>query len=297
MDGRLIATSILTALLLLCGGRDARAQASAGPEFEAASLKPSAPTDGRAYTVGCSGGPGTKDPALYRCENISIANWVMTAYKINYFQFSGPDWMQNTRFDLQAKLPEGATKDQLSLMVQSLLADRFKLVVHHESREVTRYELVVAKNGPKFKEAAPKEEASSDAQRPGAFVPPALGKDGYPEFRPGRPGMAIYKGGKARMYEPEATMERLAGLLAGQLAKPVADLTGLKGKYDISLYWNSDTTFRLAAPGATASTTEIDSGPTLMQALQDQLGLRLESKKGPVDFVVVDHAEKVPSEN
>ena len=293
MDTRVITRSILPTLMMFCGWRDARAQASSGPEFEVVSVKSSATGDVRLMTMGCSGGPGTKDPALYRCQNLTLANLVMGAYKINYFQFSGPDWMQNARFDLQAKLPEGTTKDQLSLMVQSLLADRFKLVVHHESREMTRYELMVAKNGPKFKEAAPR-ELSSDAQR--LPRPLVLGKDGYPELPPHRSTMAIMNG-KARMNEPEATMERLADLLSGQLAKPVADLTGLKGKYDISLYWNADTTFRLAAPGAAVNTPEADSGPTLMQALQDQLGLRLESKKGPVDFIVVDHAEKVPSEN
>jgi uncharacterized protein (TIGR03435 family) len=108
--------------------------------------------------------------------------------------------------------------------------------------------------------------------------------------------MAIMNG-RASMNEPQATMERLAGLLSGQVATPVTDATGLKGRYDISLFWNAESTYRLNAPATSPSAAESDSGPTLMQALQDQLGLRLELKKGAVDFVVVDHAEKVPSEN
>jgi uncharacterized protein (TIGR03435 family) len=96
------------------------------------------------------------------------------------------------------------------------------------------------------------------------------------------------------------TMEKLTGELSGQLRGPVTDLTGLPGKYDIDLCWSTDDGPRVVAPipgGEPAPTDSAPSGPTLMQALQDQLGLRLESKKGPVDFLVVDHAEKLPTEN
>jgi uncharacterized protein (TIGR03435 family) len=94
------------------------------------------------------------------------------------------------------------------------------------------------------------------------------------------------------------TMERLAGLLSGQIGGPVADMTGLAGKYDIDLYWNATNSLRASAPGADPGALPSDpGGPTLQQALQDQLGLRLESKKGPVDFLVVDHMEEVPNAN
>jgi uncharacterized protein (TIGR03435 family) len=93
--------------------------------------------------------------------------------------------------------------------------------------------------------------------------------------------------GRGRMYQPALTMEEFAEFLTGQMASPVTDATGLKGKYEISLYWTTEPL--KAADG--------DAGPTLMRALQEQLGLRLEAKKGPVDFLVVDHIEKLPTDN
>lgn len=178
-------------------------------------------------------------------------------------------------------------------MLQNLLADRFKVVVHHESREIQKYELVIAKNGPKFRAAAPAApNGQGDASPP---APPTRDKDGYPLIGP-KGGMAIMYD-KARGYWPGITMEMLAGQLSGQLRGPVMDATGLTGKYDIGLYWSADNGIRASAPGAEPTALASDPGPTLAQALQDQLGLRLESKKGAVDFLVVDHAEKVPTEN
>ncbi len=246
--------------------------------------------------VGCRGGPGTNDPALYTCQNISFSNLVTMAYRVAYYQLSAPDWATMARFDLRAKLPEGATKEQLALMMQSLLADRFKLAVHRESREIQRYELTVAKNGPKFKEAAPPPADSRDAAlTPG---PLKIDREGYPLIGP-RGGMAIMYD-KARLYQPEMTMTMLASQLSAQLRGPVVDATGLTGKYEISLYWNAGDSLRTAAPTPGGGPTPVDpvsTGPDLKQALQEQLGLRVESKKGPVEFVIVDHAEKTPSEN
>jgi uncharacterized protein (TIGR03435 family) len=121
-------------------------------EFEVASIKPSPPPDGGARSMGCIGGPGNGDPGLLTCRNMNLANLVSTAYKLSYYQLSAPDWMKDpfAAFDLNARVPEGATKDQLDAMMQNLLADRFKMVVHRESREIQQYDLVVAKNGPKF---------------------------------------------------------------------------------------------------------------------------------------------------
>jgi uncharacterized protein (TIGR03435 family) len=178
-------------------------------------------------------------------------------------------------------------------MLQNLLVDRFKVIVHRESREIQRYELVVAKNAPKFKEASPR--APNDERTVSPPGLPIRDRDGYPVIGP-RGGMAIAYN-KARAYWPGITMEMLAGQLSGQLRGPVTDATGLTGKYDISLYWNADDNLHANAPGADAAALPGDSGPTLRQALQDQLGLRVESRKGPVEFVVVDHAESVPIEN
>jgi uncharacterized protein (TIGR03435 family) len=224
---------------------------------------------------------------MYTCGNLSFANLVTLAYNVAYFQISAPDWANATRFDLRASVPPGTAKEQMPMMMQSLLADRFKLAVHRESREMQRYELAVAKNGPKFKESAPPlpPNPNDSLPAPGA---PKRDKDGYPVIGP-RGGMAIMND-KARIYYPEMTMAMLASQLSGQFGAPVADVTGLIGKYEINLYWIA------APPGALPADSAL-SGPDLKQALQDQLGLRVESKKGPVEFVVVDHAEKTPSEN
>jgi uncharacterized protein (TIGR03435 family) len=272
----------------------AYAQSTAKPEFEVASIKPSPPySPGVGFAVACRGGPETSDPSLFVCENYSHLNMVLHAYGIEYYQLSAPDWMLATRFDLRATVPEGAQKEQLRLMLQNLLADRFKLKVHHELRDIQRYELKVARGGSKFKESKPA------AAKDGASAAPAplkANKDGYPMLRGGMT-MAIIRD-KARAHWPEMTMEMLAAQLSGQLGGPVIDATGLTGKYDIDLYWSAVNSLHASAPAADPAMLASDpSGPTLQQALQDQLGLRLESKKGPVDFLVVDHMEEVPTAN
>jgi uncharacterized protein (TIGR03435 family) len=238
-------------------------------------------------TVGNHGGPGSDDPGLYVCENCDLSGVVSRAYGIETFQLSAPDWMRATRFNIAAKVPMGATREQFKLMLQNMLAERFKLSVHFEKKEMQRSELVVAKGGPKLKESAiapqPKEDGA-DPKPPEKPVEPKefTAKDGYPAVA--GEGMAAGYG-RARMVYPRQTIEFLAAMLSGQLHHPVIDATGLTGKYDIALYWDM------------RGTSDPDAGPTLEAALQSQLGLKLEQKKGPVDIVVVDHAEKVPTEN
>lgn len=289
---------VRTFLALLFGYGVMQAQPATKLEFDVASIKPSPPpASGTGIVVGCRGGPGTDDPVSFNCQNISLSNLVTMAYRVAYYQLSAPDWAAMARFDLRARVPEGTTKEQLALMMESLLADRFQLTVHRESREIQRFELTVAKNGPKFREAVPRPPGDS---RDAAFTPgpPKLDKDGYPTIGP-RGGMAIMYD-KARMYQPEMTMTMLASQLSAQLRGPVVDTTGLTGKYEISIYWSAGDSLRTGAPAPGGGPTPADpvsAGPDLKQALQEQLGLRVESKKGPVEFVVVDHAEKVPSEN
>ena len=227
---------------------------------------------------------------------MSLQNLLVRASGMEYFQVTGPDWMSSQMFEVAVKVPEGTTKEQFAEMLQNMLIDRFGLKAHHESREITRYELVVAKGGSKLKEAA-ETPASAPPPGPGRAGKPELDKDGYPLLERGRPGMAIMNG-RARLFNPGMTMERLAGQLSGQLGKPVADMTGLKGKYDIGLYWSAEQ-MRAGAPGAgpAPAAPEFDSGPTLERAIQEQLGLRLEAKKGMVDFLIVDHMEKLPTDN
>jgi uncharacterized protein (TIGR03435 family) len=279
--------SVEPAVLLLLGCCAAQTQPAARLEFEVASIKSVSP-DPRRFTLTWRGGPGTNDPILFRAENNSLADFVRMAYGVNYYHFSAPDWMSNARFDITARVPQGATKEQFQTMLRNLFIDRFKLVVHHESREASSYDLVVAKNGPKFKEAP--ERTREDAAAPPPSFPPPLDKNGYPLMGPGNAGMRFGpKGG--RLYYPDATMEFLADQISGQVGRPVSDATGIHGRYEISLYWTPD------SMRATSPSPSDDYGPTMIEALQDQLGLRLEPRKGLVDFLIVDHAERVPAEN
>ncbi|SRR5579871_604246 len=255
------------------------AQSSDKKEFEVATVKASPAPDGRGFMVGCRGGAGTADPTTYRCTNMSLTNMVTMAYEMDYYRVTAPDWAETTRFELNARVPEGATKKDQAEMLRHLLEDRFKLVVHHESKEIVQYDLVVGKGGSKLKPAV---EPSTDNSPRG---PIKLGEDGYPALPKGQPGMAIMRG-RARSYQPASTIEPLARLLTNQLHAPVHDATGLTGKYEIDLYWFA------GDPGP-----DEEPGPTLIQAVAQQLGLRLEQKKGPVDIVVVDHVEKTPLEN
>jgi uncharacterized protein (TIGR03435 family) len=277
-----IAVSVLVSFSVAAFG-----QSTPELEFEVASVKTAEPP-AFGFTVRIRGGPGTDDPGLFRCENMSLSNLVRIAY--NEKHTSMPDWMNTAMFNVDAKVPKGTTRDQFSVMLQNLLVSRFKLAVHHETREIPTYVLVVAKNGPKFKEAGAEKtvvEDKDEPPRPPTPEPVRLDKEGYPIFTPGK-AQQVMAGNRARMSDPRMTMAELANSLGAQLHGPVTDATGLKGAYEITLYWTVDTM------GATAET---DSGTGLLESLANQLGLRVESKKGPVDFLVVDHAEKLPTEN
>jgi len=266
------------------------------PAFEVASVKLGKPLGplGRRFEV--SGGPGTSDPGLYSCQNCALIMLVTRAYGLNAgHPSSAPGWMEDQRFDVAAKMPPGTTQEQFSLMLRNLLAERFKLAVHHENRETQVYNLVVAKNGPKLKEWAPPpvndaNDAPKDgAPAPGQSLPLKKDQDGFPVIPPGS-GITVAIGpGHARLRLDNESTAKFAETIGGMLGRPVIDATGLNGRYDFLLSWAPEQ--RGALPSAD------DSGPTLEGAIQSQLGLRLESKKGMVDVLVIDHAEKVPTGN
>jgi uncharacterized protein (TIGR03435 family) len=269
------------------------AQTPARPEFEAASVKPSVLPDGGATYMFCRGGPGTADPGLFRCENFSLANLMNRAYELGPNQLSAPDWIGAARFDIDAKVPPGTTPPQFGAMLRNLLADRFKLAVHQEKREAREYRLVTAKDGPKFQPAARQQpDTPGDAaQEPSAAKALPFDQAGYPTFKPGESGTRSTFNGRTRMQEPRMSMPRLAAILSGYFHANVADATGLKGDYAIGLFWILD-----SAPSA--GPADDAPGPTLIQALQKELGLRVEKTAGgTTDVLVIDHAEKAPAGN
>jgi uncharacterized protein (TIGR03435 family) len=236
----------ICAAILLAGA--ARAQ-----QFEVASIKPSkAATDS---TSGIYTGHGRLD-----AQNVTLLRCIMGAYGIGPREVSGgPDWIDSDRFDILAKADQPVNQDAaLMVMLQTLLADRFKLAFHRETRTIQALVLEVAKNGPKLEKADPG-EASTNTSGNNA-------------------GITI----EARKLD----MDSLARALARQTKMPVLNGTALEGTFNFQLSWASDQAAPLAG----------DDRPSLFTAIQDQLGLRLRSEKTPVEILVIDHAEK-PSEN
>jgi len=245
--------------------------------FEAASIKPNPSGGTGAFRFQFQ--PGGRFDGL----NLSLQSLVRNAYRLQPFQIiGGPSWFATATFDIVAKAAGNAAPEDMIEMVKALLTDRFKLKVHRETRELPIYELVLARSdgklGPQLK---PSSVDCSDAMR-GAPppTPPA------PGARPtcGMRGSANSTG--TTLTAGGATLAQLASNLSNAAARTVVDKTGLTGGYDMDLSFIPDATLRLADVPATADR------PSLYTALQEQLGLKLESAKGPVEVLVIDGAEK-----
>jgi uncharacterized protein (TIGR03435 family) len=302
--------------------------------FEVASIKPAAPPtpdgQGRIFMRGPSGGPGTKDPGRISYPFMSLKSILMIAYDVKNYQITGPAWLDTERFDITATMPPDTTKEQFHIMLQNLLADRFKMTLHREKKELPMYSLVVAKGAPKMKESAPNNPVADGDGTPGPPPlppgPPKIGPDGFPILPAGvagRPGLfMMMMPGRARLTATQQTMQDFANRLTSQLNRPVVDSTGLTAKYDFILTYAPDPNEgpggrggpggglfvavgppgggRGPAPGPGSDSTFIPEGDApqpLFGALQSQLGLKLEPKKGDVDIIVIDRMEKTPTEN
>jgi uncharacterized protein (TIGR03435 family) len=229
--------------------------------------------------------------------SVTLMNVLTQAYEVMDYQIVAPSWLNSERFDIVAKIPAGASRSQYKLMLQNLLAERFKLTVHHEKKEMPVLQLVVTQNGPKLQVSESDAEHPAGEPAPSTPTKPALGKDGFPQLAPaaGKTGTTMTgMNGRIKMAARKETMPNLATFLAGQLGRPVLDLTGLQGQFDFILYWVQEGSSPRDGDTVTAND---DFGPTLFSALQDQIGLKLEAGKGQVEILVIDHAEKRPTEN
>jgi len=285
---------LIIGLLVSIAGR-APAQQST---FEAVSIKPF-PEGTPIMMSGCVGGPGSDDPGQIKCEYMTLKMLLMRAYKVRNQEIFGPGWIDSTRFNILAKVPQGATGDEVRAMFGNLLAERFKVALHHETRPMTAYSLVVAKNGPRLKEYDAAAVASADdGPPPGGKLP--TGDDGFPILR--RSVIAsgpiiLYRQGRARLQAGNAKIARLAEALSNQLDQTVTNETGLTGSYDITLYWTPDPTESGGRTPASAPQEASAPETSLFAALEQQLGLKLVAKKAPHDTLVIDRAEKTPVEN
>lgn len=223
------------------------------PVFDVASVKPFRGGGGgrsgatglsspRAVGGGLRFGPGRVASAP---AGVTARKMILEAFHLTQYQLSGgPGWLDSVRFDLEAKA-ERANENQLRQMLQTLLADRFNLVVHHETKDVPVLALMVAKNGPKFH-----------------------------EWKAGDPMPEFGSGGHANSFRDRGTMQRLVDVLSSgpDVDRPVLDKTGLKGVYVFYVEWDEDQDF--------------------LPAMQQQLGLKLEPQRSPVDHLVIDHIDK-----
>jgi uncharacterized protein (TIGR03435 family) len=289
--------------------------------FEAASVKPCPPGAADGVRIqGMQGGPESGDPGLFRCTNCALRPLLLKAYNLRAYQLFGPPSIDDDKYDINAKVPPGASREDLNLMLQDLLVTRFGLATHKETRVLPIYELVVAKGGSKLKEpekppasqpppASP--ERPADGRTPAIKAAYATDKNGHADLPPGKPGMIIFfprpgspvASASARMM----TLDVLLRGLALQFGRPVVDKTGLTGTYDFKLLWVPDQaqmggigpTPASAPPSGQAGLLDAasDPAPSLSAAFERQLGLKLEDKKGPVVVLVVDHVNRTPTEN
>jgi len=266
--------------------------------------------------MGGRGGPGTPDPTRYTTSNFPLKMLLARAYGVKEFQVQGPSWLDSERFDIVAKIPPGTTKEQFNVMLQNLLIERFKITLHHETKELPVYTMTVGKNGSKMKETTLDASAFIPPTNDGAGrgvppPPPPPGPGQFPKLPEGRPGMIImFNGDRMRMTAAGQPITGMIDFLSMQLGRPIIDKTGLTGKYDFQMEFAPEAGMGMGRGGMMAPPPPGAGGgdgggpvPAVSEPAQNlvtavqQLGLKLEAGKGAVDMVVVDKAEKVPVEN
>jgi uncharacterized protein (TIGR03435 family) len=260
------------------------------PEFEVASVKPNTSGNGMIMIRPPVGG-------RFTATNVRLKMLIGLAYKLQDYEISGgPAWINSDGYDVTAKATDGNIGiDQLRPMLQTLLEDRFQLKVHRETKDVPVYALLAGKNGPKLPEA---KEGGCVALNPNSGPPP-LPKPG--QFPPTPCGGFFM--GPNHLEGGKIGMEQLTGALANILGRRVIDKTGFKGTFDVKLDFSPEGTNLFGRgglgppPGVPAEAGNADNAPpSIFTVIQDQLGLKLESQKGPGEILIIDHAEK-PSEN
>jgi uncharacterized protein (TIGR03435 family) len=254
---RTILSSTLMAALL-CGGIRAQTPGDT-PAFEVASIKPAqAPPPGRGPLAALREDINT-DPGRLTMTNVTLATAIRWAWKLGVYEISGPDWISTTRFDITAKSAAPAPEEQLRLMLQMTLKERFQLAVHRQNKELSGYVLLVGKNGTKLHPV----EGGGEGAMTGAGL--------------------MFEGHKM-------PLSRLADIISSALRLPVRDMTNLEGFYDFKVDLRP---YLLDRPQG----EPIDLPSIATSALDSELGLRLEARKIAMDVLQVDHVEKTPSEN
>ncbi len=321
----------LGALSLACSAQTP----AVGPTFDVATIKTAEPIE-KAFSSGKLPRIGPLiDGARAEFNGMPLPTLLTVAYKLKPFQISGPSWFPGERFDIQASIPDGVSKEQVPEMLQALLVERFKVASHRETKDHPVYVLSVAKGGPKLKDAS---AAAPEPPEPAPSKPVFL-----PGFGPGGPGgdvsierkgngvairsaqtgpIKITPGpnGTMHMEFAKATLQQMVDVLTPFLDKPVVNETDLKGEYQFALDLRMLDLMAAArsagvavgaggglppgvGPGGAGwaglgggGDASDPGGSSVFQAIQ-QLGLKLEPRKAPMEMLVIDHIEKLPTEN
>jgi bla regulator protein BlaR1 len=267
-----------------CGIAIPQTQPPVARHFEVASIKPSSSADQRLFYNMFN----IQSGGQFTVSNITVKRLIQDAWRIKDFQISGgPGWIGSERFDIGAKPDGPVSVEEFQGMLQSLLADRFQLAIKENAKEMPVYALVVANGGPKIKgahESDPNIVDLSDAPIPQSG---------------NRPRVTIIRRG--RLTAQGLAIASLANTLADILGRIVLDKTGLMGMYDIKLEWKPDENQvamfgAMGVPDGFGAPPPDWDGPTLFTALEEQLGLKLDSQKGPVEIFTIEHVER-PSAN
>jgi uncharacterized protein (TIGR03435 family) len=275
---------IVCALLLSTGLALAQAPGQK-PAFEVASIKPADPSPMGQMRVSMN-----VDAGMLRYTNVSLKQCIRVAYRVKDYQIEGPNWLDGEpRFNITAKLPAGASQDQVPEMLQALLEERFKLTLHRDTKEHAVYALVAAKGGPSLK---PAEVPAGEGSGTGAG-------------RGGRGMMMMEMGPEGVHLKASSTTVAGLGEAISRFAdRPIIDMTGIQGQYDFDLVLSPETVRNtgggmMRGPGGgehQPAEVPADSGGSIYDAVQ-KYGLKLEPRKAPMEILMVDHVEKTPTEN
>lgn len=276
--------AIAIGAVLLAAAYGLFAQPQEHPAFQVASIKPNTQTGPNFRGVRPE--PGGR----LTVHNAPLLMLIQNAYQLQAYQvIGGPEWVNTDGYDIEAKPDHDTDRPEMLRMLQTLLADRFKLAIHRETRELPVYGLAAAKGG--LRMPPPKDPNCGAIESSGAPQPPAG------EAPCGRVMIDMSMGG-IRMLGRTVEMSRLVEILAAALGRPVLDRTGFSGKLDVSLKFTRDEMTE-GLPGSGGSRDPSDTiapgnpgMPNIAAALEEQLGLKLEKTKGPVEVVVIDHVER-----
>jgi uncharacterized protein (TIGR03435 family) len=275
---------------------------AAAPAFEMAVIKPSLPM-AEAITLLMEGklkAGISIDKARIDMGFVTLTDLIVEAYKVKPHQVSGPEWLSMERFNIQAKLPEGAAEGQVPQMLRAMLADRFGMRVHTESRMVSAYALVVGKNGAKLQPSTlppdpePAKGLTTLTSSNGGAVSASAGPAGPTRMTMGPNGV--------QMVLLKTKIPAFADLLSSILGKPVIDRTGMTDFYQITLdipqedVQNIARALGIGGAGATVGVPTDPGGSSMFQAVE-KFGLRLDSRKELIEMLVIDHIEKLPTAN